>query len=625
MTNNPVLKMAVMCKGYVFQEWQARSLEHLLQCQEVDIHLLILEKPVPNTTQSFFYRVARYPFSKLAFRLYYRFFFAPAFFKLRNMQAWLEHVPVIYPDIQKKGRLGECFDNASIQEIKKQKTDLILKFGFGILQGEILTATPLGIWSFHHGDSEKYRGVPPGFWEIVKLDPRSGITFQQLNEKLDAGRILQRSFVATHNHSWKTNLDQLLLESTQMPLRAIKEFLYNKRAITDFHPPHKPGKLYRVPGNLSMLRFGLRLLQNKIRFHLQKLFQPEHWAIAIIRKDFACLLEKESNQFHETELHWLTSASPAVYYADAFGIPHPDGMALFFEEYHYKTQKGHIASCIYNEKAGRFEKISPVLQDMSHYSFPFIFQDPSEGWLSDKTLQSSRTPFPGKALESSMDGSFFNSTQNAKSEAINPEGIPFFFMLPENAQNKAIPLLAYNPANKTWDLIKKLLPDQEVVDPAMLFHQGLYWLFFTTKAASNHQLHIWYSPDFRHEAFKPHLLNPVKTDPEGARMAGCFFRANGKIFRPAQDCSRNYGAKIIVYEITALSRTQYQEKKITEIRPPSGKKFNKGLHTISQCGDYLIFDAKNHLFNNENFLNTLRSYWKTLLAKANTLHNPKQA
>ena len=63
-----------------------------------------------------------------------------------------------------------------------------------------------------------------------------------------------------------------------------------------------------------------------------------------------------------------------------------------------------------------------------------------------------------------------------------------------------------------------------------------------------------------------------------ARNAGDFFEADGKIYRPAQECNRWYG--------NALSIQQYENKKFTEIRRIPG------IHTINSYQGVTIVDKK---------------------------------
>src|SRR6266567_2602478 len=66
-----------------------------------------------------------------------------------------------------------------------------------ILAGEILTAARYGVWSYHHGDNDFYRGGPPHFWELCERAPLSGVILQVLTEELDGGVVLCKSLFAT--------------------------------------------------------------------------------------------------------------------------------------------------------------------------------------------------------------------------------------------------------------------------------------------------------------------------------------------------------------------------------------------------------------------------------------------
>ena len=66
------------------------------------------------------------------------------------------------------------FPPGAIAALLSHDLDVILRFGFNILRGEVLTSARYGIWSFHHGDNEFYRGGPPLFWEVVEDNPCSG-------------------------------------------------------------------------------------------------------------------------------------------------------------------------------------------------------------------------------------------------------------------------------------------------------------------------------------------------------------------------------------------------------------------------------------------------------------------
>jgi len=68
--------------------------------------------------------------------------------------------------------------------------DVAVRFGFGFLVGDALTAPERGVLSFHHGDLREYRGQPMGFWEYVRGEETAGVTLQRINETLDGGEVV---------------------------------------------------------------------------------------------------------------------------------------------------------------------------------------------------------------------------------------------------------------------------------------------------------------------------------------------------------------------------------------------------------------------------------------------------
>ena len=77
--------------------------------------------------------------------------------------------------------------------------DVVVHEGVGILKGSVLTATPYGVLSYHHGDLREYRGPGYGFWEYLHGEATSGVTLQRLTEELDAGRVVAFTPVDIHD------------------------------------------------------------------------------------------------------------------------------------------------------------------------------------------------------------------------------------------------------------------------------------------------------------------------------------------------------------------------------------------------------------------------------------------
>jgi len=83
------------------------------------------------------------------------------------------------------------------KRIRSYHLDVLVRLGFRILRGGILQAARYGVWSYHHGDNKVNRGGPPGFWEVLEGHAVTGSILQRLNDELDNGTVLCRSFSAT--------------------------------------------------------------------------------------------------------------------------------------------------------------------------------------------------------------------------------------------------------------------------------------------------------------------------------------------------------------------------------------------------------------------------------------------
>src|SRR5262249_9624827 len=89
------------------------------------------------------------------------------------------------------------FADEAVEQIRSKNLDVILRFGFNILHGEILSSARYAVWSYHHRDNDFYRGGPALFWELYEQTPLSGVLLQVLTEELDGGLVLCKSLFST--------------------------------------------------------------------------------------------------------------------------------------------------------------------------------------------------------------------------------------------------------------------------------------------------------------------------------------------------------------------------------------------------------------------------------------------
>lgn len=146
---------------------------------------------------------------------------------------------------------GEEFPDRIIAEV--EDTELTIRFGFGILKGDILGASKYGVLSYHHGDLRKYRGRPAGFWEILEGEEEVGITVQRLSETLDGGEIAAFSVIDISESTSLPQVHKRLFEASPPLLpEAVRAVEQGETRI-----PDHLGDLYTSPSLLPLLRYLL--------------------------------------------------------------------------------------------------------------------------------------------------------------------------------------------------------------------------------------------------------------------------------------------------------------------------------------------------------------------------------
>ena len=136
--------------------------------------------------------------------------------------------------------------------------------------------------------------------------------------------------------------------------------------------------------------------------------------------------------------------------------------------------------------------------------------------------------------------------------------------------------------------------DRPVVDATPWRDQTGWWLFCTMQDdGPNERLHLFHADSLK-GPWTPHPQNPVKVDAGSSRPAGPLFMADGKLIRPAQDCSRTYGGAVVLHEVTRLDHAGFQERVLRRLEPLAP--YPDGLHTICPAGDWTIIDGKRWSF-----------------------------
>lgn len=134
--------------------------------------------------------------------------------EVKNM-AISKEIPVIQPSTLK--------NEAVIKQINSYNADIYVVVAYGFIIPEAIFDFPrLKTINLHPSMLPKYRGAAPIQWAIVKGEKETGITIQQVNEKLDAGDIvLQRKMSLDNNINSCELYEKVLPIGAEMLIEAI--------------------------------------------------------------------------------------------------------------------------------------------------------------------------------------------------------------------------------------------------------------------------------------------------------------------------------------------------------------------------------------------------------------------
>lgn len=550
------LRLIILCKGNQLEAWEFKCLQEVLELEYV--HLVLIVEDASNREGTRLLKPLQYPWRKLLWRAYKRL----RLNKLPALQETdashlFEGIPRLRCITELKGRYSEFFAEDDVERIKSYKPDIILRFGFNIIRGAILDVARYGVWSYHHGDIHAFRGGPPGFWEIVRKSSVTGAVLQRLTNQLDNGIVLRSGYFPTIRKSYRANLDQLLWGSVLWVKQACIDIYHKEISILNAQPASSTAVLTTYPNNGVMIWSCLQRLVAGFQFHFNELFRHDQWNIGILPQSIADILE---NGITRT-IAWYPAPVSQEFYADPFGRTDYKGDEIVLcEHYSYKAGKGVIA------KIKRNGQTEEWLERDHHLSYPFLFE---------------------------IDGELM--------------------LLPEAHENYNVSLRDALHPQKT---VITLLHGIPAVDSTVFEYNNKWWLFCTREDdASNVCLYIYYA-DHKDSAFEPHVNNPIKVDVRSSRPAGTPFLHQGKLYRPAQDCSENYGSSIVLNEITMLTPTGFKEHEVRRLTPLPDWEYNKGMHTLSQFGtESILIDAKRYRFSSSQFKRVLRRKFRRFFAR----------
>ncbi len=537
------LRFGLMCYGPVLERWQARCLDRLEATRSGLLALLVIDErpPAPRGLG----RLRASPAGEWVFHLWCGVVDRPTAFRPVDLTERLAGVPSIRCRVHSDEAGRERFDEADLLTLRRHRLDFLLQFAFGPLAGDVLNVARYGVWTFSYVAPPAASG-PPGFAEIRHGSP---VIEGELRQARGAGTaVLARGAVKTRAHSYGRTLDELHSQMTRWVPKACAQVGAHGEHAVDAAVESGLGRA-PTPGTVAMLYFLGLLLRNALAAAWRQLFRHEQWTVGMIDAPIASLLASK----RAPDVRWLVMPRRGEFLADPFGVMRGGRPVILCEHFLRRRGWGHIASL----EPGLAPEIRPVAVDLGppvHRSYPFLLEHEGE-----------------------------------------------IFCVPETGAAREVGLYRALEFPVRWTKVATLLCGVAAADSTVLRHDGTWWLFCVDHDNGGPAcLHLWYADDLT-GPWLPHPCNPVKTDIRSARPAGTPFVHQGRLYRPAQDCSADYGKRVIINRVTCLSRAAFSEEPVAVVEPDPRSPFAVGLHTISAVGDLTVVDGKRTVFSGSEF------------------------
>jgi len=290
------------------------------------------------------------------------------------------------------------------------------------------------------------------------------------------------------------------------------------------------------------------------------------WRVGLVRAPMAELLAPGA--LEDRQVVWIPDPGSLRFLADPFGVWRDGELHLFVETYDYRDRVGAIEVLTLNS-ALEIVRRQPALQEPWHLSYPFIVETDGET-----------------------------------------------YMLPEAHKSGRLTLYRADAFPIGWRAVQTLELDQVAIDATPIFHDGLWWLFYTpatSRADKVSALHVAFAPRLT-GPWRPHPGNPVRYDPSSSRPGGSPIALEGRIILPVQDCRETYGGAIRPLHVTTLTPDRFEAEAGAAITAPrSFGAYAAGLHTLSSAGEVTLIDAKRlHLSAHSLALDVARQMRKRL-------------
>ncbi len=442
------------------------------------------------------------------------------------------------------------FPAEAVDAIKEQNLDVILRFGFRILRGDVLEAARYGVWSYHHGDGDRFRGGPPSFWELMEREPLTGAMLQVLTEKLDDGVVLAKTLAPTVQ-SISAYRNSLSIYEAAEPLVIQKLKQLHERGWEDVlarAPPkcsYKGRKeIYRSPTVSELGCFiGRELFDHGLKnLKIRPRVGNGYWRTGV-RRRAGTAGNGAPWEGDWSDFRWVDPVDRFM--ADPQLIEHEGRTWMFVERFVRAKNRAHIC-CAELGDDGTIGPLEVALEAPYHLSLPVVFKH---------------------------DGAIF--------------------MIPEAGERGRIELFRAVDFPFRWKFEHALF-DMPGLDTVMHIGEDGGTYFFTSlrhKPHAHPNLFLFMAKGL-FEPWQLHPASPLSLDARYSRNAGSILDVEGQCYRPSQDHTGFYGRQMHFHRIVRLNPREYVEELVGQRSvSPGWPKAAIGTHTYARTDKWEAVDG----------------------------------
>jgi hypothetical protein len=400
---------------------------------------------------------------------------------------------------------------------------------------------PRETWSVELSEVERGARVPPLFWALANEVRTCEV---RLVVERPAGReVAAASTVSVSPGALMYSQDGAYRRATEMVRRHLRARCDRAAAPAGSQSTSDqlPSPFVSAAGRsatLAVLGIATRRLARMVRLSIESRTRRSQWILGL-----RALTERSQPGNGDGFTPMLPP--PDRSYADPFLVADGDNLFVFYERWPVRPGGKGVIEVMDVNRDGSVSAPRVVVERDYHLSYPFVFREGS-AW----------------------------------------------YMIPETGAKRRIELYRARCFPDEWEFDRVLMSDVGARDATLLRTNGKYWLFSTIEGpggGDRDELHLFGS-DSLTGAWKAHPLNPIVSDVRCARPAGPIFEHDGRLIRPAQDCSARYGGAIVFREILKLDEHQYAEQTFA-VQQPTWAPGLRATHHYSRASAMEVVDG----------------------------------